>query len=199
LRLFRRVHQGYVHQRRTNVLSRHVADLLPPDVSVVDIGTGDGLIAKKLLDRRPDVSLKATDVLVRPDQHIPVEPFDGLRLPFADGAFDAAVLVDVLHHATEPVALLEEAKRVSRGLVIVKDVMTEGLFARQTLHLMERLANTAHGISIPDTFWSQAEWKAAFQRLGLEVDTWHRRLGLYPFPANLIFERRFHFVARLRG
>lgn len=197
--LFRRFHEGYVHQRRTNVLSEQVAALLPHGASVVDVGAGDGLIAKKLLDRRPDLSLRATDVLVRSDQHVPVEPFDGSGLPFVDDAFDAAMLVDALHHADDPAALLEEATRVSRGIVIVKDVMAEGFLARETLHLMERLANSAHGISIPDTFWSRAEWEAVFRRLGLDIETWQGRLGLYPVPANLFFERGFHFLARLRS
>jgi SAM-dependent methyltransferase len=197
--LFNRVHDGYVHRRRTDVLATRLSQLLPRDAEVVDIGTGDGLIAKKVLDLRPDLRLKATEVLVRPDQHVPVEPFDGRTLPFADDAFDAAMLVDVLHHTDDVVGLLGEAKRVSRGLIVLKDVMAEGALSRETLHLMERLANTAHGISIPDTFWRKDEWDDAFARLGLTVESWNGRLGLYPFPASLVFERRFHFIALLRG
>ena len=67
MRFFDAVHAGYVHDRRTNVLSAHIAELLPQHAEVVDIGTGDGLIARKLLGRRPDLRVTALEVLVRPD------------------------------------------------------------------------------------------------------------------------------------
>ncbi len=166
---------------------------------MLDVGAGDGLIARKLLDRRPDLELTAVEVLVRSETHVPVTPFDGDHLPFGDGAFEAVILVDVLHHARDPLELLREALRVSRGLLVVKDVTTKGFLAAPTLDLMERLANTEHGIRMPDTFWSPAEWADALRRLGLTAEVWQTRIGLYPFPANLVFERSFHFVARLRA
>ena len=70
-------------------------------------------------------------MLVRPETHVPVTPFDGEHLPFADGSFDAVILVDVLHHASDPLALMREALRVSRGLLVVKDVTTRGLPRRR--------------------------------------------------------------------
>jgi SAM-dependent methyltransferase len=197
VRLFGPVHARYVHPRRTDVLSAHLADLLPRGSRVVDIGAGDGLIDKKLQDRRPDLEVTAVEVLLRPVQHVRVESFDGGRLPHDDESFDAVLLVDVLHHATDPLGLLEEARRVARATIVVKDQMAEGVLARQTLHLMERLANTEHGISIPAQFWSRSEWESAFAHVDLRVEEWRGRLGLYPLPANLVFERGFEFIARL--
>jgi SAM-dependent methyltransferase len=196
--VFGAVHTRYVHPRRTDVLSAHLAELLPRDATVLDIGAGDGLITAKLQDRRPDLTVTALEVLLRPDQHVEVELFDGSHLPHEDDSFDAAILVDVLHHAPDPLELLTEARRVARDTIVVKDEIATGLLADRTLHLMERLANTRHGISIPATFWSREEWDGAFSRLNLQVEEWRGRLGLYPVPANLLFERRFHFVARLR-
>jgi SAM-dependent methyltransferase len=195
--LFGAVHARYVHPRRTNVLTAHIADLLPHGATVVDVGAGDGLIAKKLEDRRPDLELTAVEVLVRPVQHVRVQAFDGTHLPHDDASVDAVLLVDVLHHATDPIGLLEEARRVARATIVVKDQIAEGVLARETLHLMERLANSQHGISIPAQFWSRREWESAFARVDLRVEEWRGRLGLYPFPANLVFERGFHFIARL--
>jgi SAM-dependent methyltransferase len=192
------VHARYVHPRRTDVLTAHLADLVPQDATVLDIGAGDGLITKKLQDRRPDLAVTAVEVLLRPVQHVRVELFDGTHLPHEDHSFDAAILVDVLHHAPDPLRLLGEARRVARNTIVIKDEMAEGVLSRQTLHLMERLANTQHGISIPATFWGRHDWDSAFATLDLRVDEWRDRLGLYPLPANLLFERGFHFIARLR-
>jgi len=197
MRLFDVVHAGYVHGRRTDVLSRHLAELLPTSASVVDIGAGDGLVARKLIDRRPDLSVTAMEVLIRPEVHMTLEQFDGISVPRPDGSFDAAVLVDVLHHATDPAGLLAEARRVARTTIVVKDVMAEGVLSAETLHVMERLANTPHGISIPATFWKRREWESAFADLDLRVEEWRDRLGLYPAPARYVFERGFHFVTRL--
>jgi ubiquinone/menaquinone biosynthesis C-methylase UbiE len=198
MRVFTWLHRVYVHERRTNVLSRHVAELLPAGATVVDVGAGDGLLAGKLLERRSDLQLRAVEVLARPDAHVPVELFDGAHLDMADESVDFVLLIDVLHHATEPLELLREAQRVAREGVVVKDVKTKGLLARETLHLMERLANTPHGISIPETFWSETEWQEAFRELELRIDSQRSGLGLYPFPANLVFERSFHFIVRLQ-
>jgi SAM-dependent methyltransferase len=195
--LFGPVHARYVHPRRTDVLSTHLADLVPRGATVVDVGAGDGLIDKKLLERRPDLEITAVEVLVRPVQHVQVQPFDGTHLPHEDESVDAVLLVDVLHHATDPLGLLEEARRVARATIVVKDQIAEDVLARETLHLMERLANRQHGISIPAQFWNRREWESAFARLDLRVEEWRDRLGLYPFPANLVFERGFHFIARL--
>ncbi len=195
---FARLHVGYVHERRTDVLSRHLAELLPHGASVLDVGAGDGLIAKKLLARRPDLELQATEVLVRPETHVPVTPFDGTNLPFEEGSVDAVVLVDVLHHAADPHELLRQSRRVARDAVVIKDVTTRGIGASATLHLMERLANAKYGIAMPERFWSPSEWESAFRDAALEVVAWRPKLGLYPFPASLAFERSFHFLASLR-
>jgi SAM-dependent methyltransferase len=50
---------------------------------------------------------------------------DGLRLPFRDGAFDAALCSLVLHHLRpdDAVRLLREMRRVSRLGIVVNDVV----------------------------------------------------------------------------
>ncbi len=43
------------------------------------------------------------------------------ELPFGDGQFDSVVSVAVLHHVRDVAAALREARRVSRGLVVLYD------------------------------------------------------------------------------
>jgi hypothetical protein len=62
---------------------------------------------------------------------------------------------------------------------------------------MDYIANTRHGITPPQNYWPRAQWKAAINELHLQVGVWQDRLGLYPIPADWIFGRSLHFLARL--
>lgn len=192
-----RVHGGWVHGRRVRVLSRHLAELLPAGASVLDVGCGDGLIASLVSERRPDVVVSGLDVGIRGDTHIPVRRFDGRAIPVDDGGVDVVMLVDVLHHAEDPRGLLAEAARVAARAIVLKDVTPLGPLSEPTLRFMDWVGNARHGVPLPYRFWSQAEWRSAFGRLGLSVQVVRRRLGLYPWPWRLFFERRMHFVVAL--
>src|SRR5207244_11235162 len=58
--------------------------------------------------------------------YIEVRPFDGDTIPYEDGSFDVALLVDVVHHADHPLELLSEARRVARSCLVIKDQTLEG-------------------------------------------------------------------------
>lgn len=191
------VHGGLVHNRRVRVLSSHFAEMIPPDAQVVDVGCGDGRIGALVMERRDDVEVSGFDISARPQSHIEVSEFDGRTIPLGDGAADVVMLVDVLHHAEDPFGLLSEAVRVSRRGLVLKDVTPLGPLSGVTLTAMDWIGNARHGVPLPYYFWSQAQWRDAFSQLGLGVVELRRRLGLYPPPANLLFEKRMHFIARL--
>ena len=192
------VHGGWVHGRRAGVLGRHLAELMPTRARVLAVGCGDGLIGSLVREHRPDVEVSGIDIATRPESHIPVAEFDGLAIPFADDAFDAVMLVDVLHHSDEPTTLLGEAARVARQAVVLKDVTPLGPLSDTTLRFMDWVGNARHGVPLPYDFWSQAQWRAAFAEVGLHVEEERRRLGLYPVPFRWVFEKRMHFILRLR-
>lgn len=191
------VHGRHVAGRRVRVLSRHLARLLPVDARVLDVGCGDGQIAWCVSQARPDVTVRGVEVLVRPDTKIEVEPFDGATLPYADGAFDCVMLVDVLHHCEEPLAMLAEAARVASQAVVVKDHRLSGVLAGPTLRLMDYVGNHRYGVSLPYNYLSPAEWQAGFDQLGLTVEERIDHLAIYPKPASWLFDRTLHFAARL--
>lgn len=193
-----RIHQGLVFSRRVRKLADHLAELLPPCAVVLDVGCGDGLIDRLILSKRPDVRIRGVDVLVRSRTHVPVEPFDGHTLPFADGEFDVVMFVDVLHHTTDPMVLLREASRVAGEAVVIKDHTADGLLAGPTLRFMDHVGNARHGVALPYNYWPEQRWRDAFRELGLSVAEWKKDLGLYPWPASWVFGRSLHFVARLQ-
>ena len=191
------LHARLVFGRRIRVLAGHIAPLLPRGATVLDVGCGDGLLGRTIRDQRPDLSLTGIDVLVRPRTHIPVQEFDGRTLPLGNQAVDVILLVDVLHHADDPMRLLTEAARVARHSIIIKDHMQAGWLDRQVLRVMDWTGNAAHGVALPYNYWSATEWTLALQRIGAAIDTWNTELGLYPWPASLVFDRTLHFVARV--
>ena len=193
-----RLHDRHVLGRRVRVLSTHVAELLPPGARVLDVGCGDGLMARAVLDRRPDLDIRGIDVLVREGAAIPVAPFDGTRIPAADKSVDAVMFVDVLHHTTDPTVLLREAARVARQAVVIKDHLADAPLAGLTLRFMDRVGNARHGVALPYTYWRRAQWQQAFDALGLVVEVWREQLSLYPPVASAIFDRSLHVVTRLR-
>ncbi|HWE36605.1 MAG TPA: methyltransferase domain-containing protein [Isosphaeraceae bacterium] len=195
--LIDRVHDRHVHGRRVRVLCEHLAALVPAGASVLDVGCGDGLLARLLLDRRPDLDVRGIDVLVRPGTHVPVAPFDGRTIPEADGGVDVVLFVDVLHHTDDPTVLLREAARVARRAVVLKDHTRDGLLAGPTLRFMDDVGNARHGVALPHNYWPRRRWHEAFAALGLSVVAWRDDLGLYPRPADWVFGRSLHFVARL--
>ena len=191
------LHGVLVFQHRTQVLSEALAALLPRGASVLDVGCGDGLIDKLIGERRPDLEISGTDLIVRPDTHIPVVPFDGESLPHEDRSVDVVMFVDVLHHTEAPELLLVEARRVAKQAIVLKDHTRDGLLAGPTLRFMDWVGNAPHGIPLPYNYWPEHRWHRAFQELGLTPTEWRGKLGLYPPPASWLFDRSLHFIARL--
>ncbi|HWZ59362.1 MAG TPA: class I SAM-dependent methyltransferase [Gemmatimonadaceae bacterium] len=191
------VHGAYVLDRRVRVLTDLLVELLPRNASVIDVGCGDGKLARAVLARRPDLDLRGVDVLVRADAAIPVDAFDGTRIPCGDRGVDAVMFVDVLHHTVDPRILLREAARVARSAVVIKDHVADAVLAGPTLRFMDRVGNARHGVALPYTYWRRAQWQDAFQQSGLGIDVWRDRLSLYPMPASLLFDRSLHMMVRL--
>ena len=190
------VHAAAVHGRRVRVLADLAASHLEPGWRVLDVGCGDGALSAQILATRPDeLTIEGFDVLVRENACIPVTAFDGHRLPVADKSADAVMLMDVLHHTEAPEEMLREAARVARRAIVLKDHRTARLLARPTLRFMDWVGNRAHRVTLPYNYWSERQWREAFEELGLVVEHWQTELGLYPWPASLTFERGLHFVA----
>jgi len=186
-----------VHHRRVERLAALIGALVPENAVVVDVGSGDGLLAARLLAARPDLSIRGFDVLARNATHVPVDLFDGTHIPVADAGCDVALLVDVLHHTDDPGPLLREAARIAARCVIVKDHLREGFAAETTLRFMDRVGNARHGVRLTYNYLTRDAWQSVLTTSGLRAEQWEEHLRLYPPPADWLFGRRLHFLASL--
>lgn len=192
------LHGEWVFKRRVTRLSRLLASVVPSGATVLDVGAGDGSIDSQLLELRPDLEITAIDVLVRPETSIRVGGFDGQSIPFADNSFDTVMFIDVLHHTSNAVRLIQEASRVGRSIVI-KDHIKEGLLAGPTLRLMDLVGNARFGVALSYSYWTRQQWDETLRAAQLEISKWMCHLHLYACPFTWLFDRQLHFLACLRS
>jgi SAM-dependent methyltransferase len=193
-----RMHGAFVSGRRTQVLANLLAQQIPQRASALDIGCGDGTIASLISGLRPDVSFQGVEFLVRPECKIPCVPYDGVKLPFADGSFDVCLFVDVLHHTRDVTAMLAEGRRVSRSHILLKDHLNENILDDATLRIMDWVGNKPHGVHLEYNYQSRKEWSDDFSKCGLKEVSWTSAVPLYPPPVSLIAGRGLHFVSLLQ-
>jgi len=192
-----RVHDRLVFNRRVRVLVDQIGALVPAGAQMLDVGTGDGQIAKMIGEKQAGAQVQGIDIMLRAKTHIPVSLFDGTTIPFADNGVDVVTFVDVLHHTADPQRLISEAARVARHAVIIKDHLSENWLDHATLRLMDWVGNAPHGVVLPYNYAPRADWDGWFATAGLATDVFDSAIPLYPAPASWVFGRQLHFIARL--
>ncbi|MEM9513449.1 MAG: methyltransferase domain-containing protein [Actinomycetota bacterium] len=194
-RVHESVHRSLVFDRRRSRLVASIATLLPTGANVLDIGCGNGEIGADLtaLGHR----VVGAEVLQRETCAVPSVLYDGDRLPFVSDSVDWAVLVDVLHHAPRPAQVVQEALRVARRGLVVKDHLSERRFDDLTLSFMDWVGNRQFGVGRDGRYLSAADWSRLWRAAGVREEERVDHLDLYPALAKPFFERGLHFVARL--
>lgn len=158
---------------RENEIGRKVAPHLQAGMEVLDLGSGTGLISRWLAVR---VGIRPTMADVAEfGNRVGGFPFvrldDPLHLPFADGRFDAVMLLFVLHHIEEwesQERLVVEAARVADRVAIIEDTPSSALDRRFNV-AWDWLLNLRHGVPKPFTFRTMEGWRSVFRRTGLQV------------------------------
>lgn len=114
-----RIGAGYGRTRRTDPrLAAHIDAALGDARFVVNVGAGAGSYEPP---GRTVVAVDPSRVMIdqRPAGAAPAVRAAAEHLPFADGAFDAAMTVLAVHHWTDPARGLRELRRVTRRRVVV--------------------------------------------------------------------------------
>ena len=162
-----------------------LARFLEKNRSVLDVGAAEGYVGSELANRL-GAQVQLVDILNRNRTALPLDVYEGRRLPYASGAFDASLLVFVLHHAESADELLRETLRVSRRVVILESTYASK-WELALLRKLDRLANRlrseramrkqAVGVDAIAReagegrlrFRTHAEWLDFFQEAGTDV------------------------------
>jgi len=186
-----------LRRHREKVLVEMIAQLLPERGTVLAIGSGDGALAAGVNRVKPVLGIEGVDIDASENAAIPTRKFDGLHLDFPDGAFDWCFMVDFIHRSDEPEVLLQEASRVCRDGVVIKDFLRDGALARPTLRFMDKVGRTRCARKLPCCYWSPSEWVRNISASNLTVDVWCDRLYLYPWWSDWMLGRGLHLLTRL--
>jgi ubiquinone/menaquinone biosynthesis C-methylase UbiE len=98
-----------------------------PHTTVLDVGSGEGSLLKRLSDSNfgqdlYSVEISRSGVAAILQRDIPrlreCQLFDGYRIPYEDRRFDLAIISHVLEHVEYPRQLLHEAARVARHVFV---------------------------------------------------------------------------------
>src|SRR5262245_47041072 len=174
-----------LRRRAADIVAKAAMDRhLPADALCLDVGAGFGHIAEILLNRAPRRHCVAIDPVWTPPDRLVRRleqtaagrwqflTADGLRLPFADGSFDAVWMAFVLHHVAYDGQwrVLDEISRVLKpggAFLLLEDTpATEREWA-----IVERADRRLNAEARPEThcYRSPTEWRAVLSSRGFEV------------------------------
>ena len=185
-------HERFIDAPRTRRVAATLAELIGPAGTVLDVGCGDGEVGRALA-RLAGCEVTGVDVDPLPG----AARYDGARLPSDDGAFDAVVLSDVLHHARDRELLLSEALRVARRRVVIKDHYRFGPVSSAVLLAMDRVGNAARPGPRNGPYFSPDSFRAFVERAGATVVACRWPLRVHDLPFRIVARDRLHFAAAI--
>jgi ubiquinone/menaquinone biosynthesis C-methylase UbiE len=126
-----------------------------PGVTVLDVATGGGHVARRLREAGANVVTVDTAPGMEPDAIAPAD-----HLPFADASFDAVACRIAAHHFPDVLAAVREMARVARHRVVICD----NTFTSESAEEADRLRDPSHVRN-----YGVAEWHSFFELAGLQV------------------------------
>ncbi len=133
---------------------------------ILNIGAGVCLLDKELIEEGKKVESLDIKNMSLTDVVIP-KIFDGRNLRYKDNQFELGLLVFVLHHASDPEGLLEEAMRVSKKVLLAEDIYGSWV-KRYWTYLLDSVGNLEF-FGHPHSNKSDEDWKKVFAKRGYKL------------------------------
>ena len=131
--------------------------------NVLDFGAGRCYIAEELEKNNLDVT--CLDVKNMSQTIKKVVVYSGKKIPFKTNEFDTALAAYVLHHCEEPIKVLKEVIRVTKGNIVIFEDTKPSAF----VNMMDFFSNRLRGVQTPFKFRTEKEWIGIFKKLNLKI------------------------------
>jgi SAM-dependent methyltransferase len=190
-------HHERIHVPRVERIARALAGQIGRASSILDVGCGDGTVARDVAERVGAARVVGVDIKVRKTVAIEVSAFDGEHLPFPDGAFEAVLISDVLHHCHDPRAVLADALRVASRVVAIKDHFRFGPVSDKILLLMDVIGNASTAVDVRGTYFAPGEWVELVTKAGGRFTRLEWPLQIHDWPFRLVTRDQLQFAARV--
>jgi ubiquinone/menaquinone biosynthesis C-methylase UbiE len=154
-------------ERRGDFFADRIAGYLPPNGKILDIGSGNAYIARRLQELQ--FKIYPTDIKNLREADVGNYVIsNGLALPYLEQEFDASLLLMTLHHTPDPRQVLTEATRVAPRIVVVEDLLDKKNPLHLALMAVDWMQNPGWRPQI-STYHNHREWLELFQQTGLSV------------------------------
>ena len=165
--------------------------------TVVEVGAGTGNFLSLFRDSADRlVAVDLTPAMLREVRNlhdgIDLVAGDGRRLPFASGSVDLVASAQTLHHVFEPLAFLQEMRRVCgpEGRVLVVDqVATERFEEAVAMTQLDRVRDPSHAVSRPRSAFRILIGRAGLQIVDEKIASSRERLSRWMWPEEFPEER----------
>ncbi len=139
---------------------------------ILDLGAGNGLLAQ-VIKKELDKEVVLIDVLDYNYTELPLILYNPKhKVPLADQEVDTTILYTVLHHANDPEHLLEEATRVTKQRLVIKEAYIEKDDFKITNCFVDWFYNRVIGgedINVPLNFLKVKEWEKLLKAHGFDI------------------------------
>ncbi len=171
-----------IYQRAAKKMCQRCQDFIEKRAKILDLGCGSAIVSKEFQNYF-DSELVGVDIVDRRLIDIPFQIIDGKTLPFADNSFDVVLTSYVLHHSSDPIALLREAKRVGKKIIIFED-LPEGFWSKIYCQVHKTSFDKLFKNPNKTSFKTEKEWEKIFKELGLNI-LFKKRIHNFPVKKDL--------------
>jgi len=140
----------------------------------LDLGCGEGYVGERI-QQLLSADVMLADIVDMNKAALQHTKYSSGQLPWDNNTFDVVVVYFVLHHAEDPVSVLEEARRVARHRIIVVESVYEGRLSLRLLTVLDKVANRVRNWRIMAdqeehlAFRTAKGWRTVFSEVGLSI------------------------------